>query len=102
MSNWIKIGPVSKYQKSNQWLVKIKNRPIALFLYEKKYYAIKNSCAHQGYPLAEGNLKDYMIECPLHGWVYDIRDGKCLSLKNKNTLIYSVRERNNLLEIKIN
>ena len=102
MSGWIKIGPITKYKKTNQWLVKVNNRPVALFLYKNQYYAIKNSCAHQGYPLAEGNLKDYMIECPLHGWVYDIRDGKCLSLKTKHTITYQVRERNNFLEIKLN
>ena len=99
MPKWSKIGSVSNYQKSNQWLIEINNRPIALFRYNNEYYAIKNSCAHQGYPLAEGNLKDCMIECPLHGWVYDIRDGDCLSLPNKKIMTYKVRQNNNDLEI---
>ena len=99
MSKWSKIGALSNYQNSNQWLIEINNRPIALFRYHNEYYAIKNSCAHQGYPLAEGNLKDCMIECPLHGWVYDIRDGNCLSLPNKKIMIYKVRQNKNILEI---
>ena len=99
MPKWSKIGALSNYQNSNQWLIEINNRPIALFRYNNEYYAIKNSCAHQGYPLAEGNLKDCMIECPLHGWVYDIRDGDCLSLPNKKIMTYKVRQNNNDLEI---
>ena len=92
-------GWQKKTYNSKQWLIEINNRPIALFRYQNKYYAIKNSCAHQGYPLAEGNLKDCMIECPLHGWVYDIRDGNCLSLPNKKIITYKIRNDNNNLEI---
>ena len=99
MPKWSKIGPISNYQNSNQWLIEINNRPIALFRYNNEYYAIKNSCAHQGYPLAEGNLKDCMIECPLHGWVYDIRDGNCLSLPDKKIMTYKLRQNKNVLEI---
>ena len=100
MAKWYKIGPSSKYEDSKQWLIEINNRPIALFKYKDTYYAIKNSCAHQGYPLAEGNLKDCMIECPLHGWVYDIRDGNCLSLPNKTIITYKIRnDDDNNLEI---
>ena len=99
--SWYKIGKLEDYQIGNKWLIKIKNRPIALFKYNNNFFAIKNSCTHQGYPLAEGNLKDYMIECPLHGWVYDIRDGKCLSLKNKFTIKYPIRIKNTLLELQI-
>tara|TARA_Y100001970_G_C14192883_1_gene836384 strand:- start:537 stop:842 length:306 start_codon:yes stop_codon:yes gene_type:complete len=99
MPKWNKIGLIADYNKGNQWLIEINKRPIALFKYNNQYYAIKNSCAHQGYPLSEGNLKDFMIECPLHGWVYDIRDGKCLSLIDKKTLTYQIRKNDEFLEI---
>ena len=99
MPKWNKIGAISDYSDGNQWLIEIDKRPVALFKYNNQYYAIKNSCAHQGYPLAEGNLKDYIIECPLHGWVYDIRDGKCLSLIDKKIISYKIRKNNNTLEI---
>ena len=51
MPKWNNIGPIEKYADGNQWLVKIKSRPVALFKHNENYYAIKNSCAHQGYPL---------------------------------------------------
>ena len=65
------------------------------------FYALKNSCLHQGFSLAEGHLKSYMVECPLHGWVYDIRDGKCLSVMDRYTISYELRIKDNNLEINI-
>ena len=99
MSNWKKIGHLKDFKKGNQWLVFIEKRPIALFRYQEDYYAIKNGCLHQGFSLAEGNVNSYMVECPLHGWVYDFRDGKCLSLVDKITTSYSVRIKDGQLEI---
>ena len=99
MDKWKIVGPVEDYSDGNQWIVHVDDRPVALFKYEEKFYALKNSCLHQGFPLAEGNLKKYMIECPLHGWVYDIRDGKCLSLGNRYTITYKLRIQDNILEI---
>ena len=101
MSNWEKAGKLSYFKKGCQWLVSINNRPIALFKYENNFYAIRNSCLHQGFPLAEGNVKKYMVECPLHGWTYDIRDGKCLSTVNRQTDTYDVRIRKKYVEIKL-
>ena len=101
MSDWEKVGLVKDFLKGNQWLIEISNRPIALFKYENKFYALKNSCLHQGFPLAEGNFKSYMVECPLHGWVYDIRDGKCLSLGDKYTKKYELRIKKNVIQIKL-
>ena len=96
---WHKIGKISDFNNGNQWLVKANGRPIGLFRYKNKYYAIKNSCLHQGFPLNEGKLCDYMIACDLHGWVYDIRDGRCLSLVDKKTTVYKLRETDDSIEI---
>ena len=101
MKNWHKIGSVDEYKNDNKWIVKINNKPIALFKYKDNYYALKNGCMHQGFPLADGNLSEYMVECPLHGWVYDIRDGKCLSLGDRYTIKYELRIKKNNIEIKL-
>ena len=99
MNKWKKVGLVTDYKDGNKWIVHIEDRPVALFKYEDKFYALKNGCLHQGFPLADGNLKKYMVECPLHGWVYDIRDGKCLSLGDRYTITYKLRIQDGILEI---
>ena len=99
MGKWKIVGAVEDYSDGNKWIVHIDDRPVALFKYEEQFYALKNSCLHQGFPLAEGNLKKYMVECPLHGWVYDIRNGKCLSLGDRYTITYKLRIQDDILEI---
>ena len=99
MSNWKKVGPLSEFNKGNKWQVHIGGRPVALFKFEDTFYALKSACLHQGFPLADGNVKSYMVECPLHGWVYDMRDGKCLSLGDRFTKTYALRIKGKILEI---
>jgi nitrite reductase/ring-hydroxylating ferredoxin subunit len=48
-----------------------------------EFYAIDNFCPHQGAPLAEGILTDHVIECDRHGWQFDVRTGRCLTVTEK-------------------
>jgi nitrite reductase/ring-hydroxylating ferredoxin subunit len=43
-------------------------------------YAISNLCPHAGGYLSHGYLDDYIIECPLHFWTFDVRDGKLVDM----------------------
>jgi 3-phenylpropionate/trans-cinnamate dioxygenase ferredoxin subunit len=39
-------------------------------------YAVEDSCPHQGFPLAAGELTpDGRVECPWHGATFDCRTG---------------------------
>jgi 3-phenylpropionate/trans-cinnamate dioxygenase ferredoxin subunit len=52
---------------------------LALFNVEGTLYCIADVCTHDDGPVAEGELRDYTIECPRHGACFDIRDGRVLS-----------------------
>jgi nitrite reductase/ring-hydroxylating ferredoxin subunit len=49
---------------------------IALFNIDGKYYAISNTCKHEGGPLSQGILKGKIVTCPWHEWKYSVIDGK--------------------------
>jgi nitrite reductase/ring-hydroxylating ferredoxin subunit len=40
------------------------------------FYAINNTCLHQGGPLGQGPLEGNIVTCPWHGWEYDVTTGK--------------------------
>jgi 3-phenylpropionate/trans-cinnamate dioxygenase ferredoxin component len=44
------------------------------------FYAIEDRCSHEDYPLSEGELDGYTVECPRHGSRFDIRTGAVLNL----------------------
>lgn len=59
--------------------VRVRDVEIALFLRDGEVYAVENICPHQHIPvLAEGELDGTVLTCPMHGWSFDIRTGKCV------------------------
>lgn len=84
-------------------VVQVKGREIGIFNIDGDYHAYTNWCAHQGGPCCEGSLtgtmygefdretlevslewseEDNILNCPWHGWEYEITSGDCLSRQN--------------------
>lgn len=93
-------------------LVQIKGREIAVFYLEGEYFAYVNWCPHQGGPACEGLIsgtqeacydretKEVSLEwtregkimnCPWHGWEFDLTSGECLSRRPRQLPSYPVR-----------
>lgn len=51
---------------------------LALFRSGAEVLALDNECPHRGGALSEGDLQGGAIHCPLHGWPFDARTGRCL------------------------
>jgi nitrite reductase (NADH) small subunit len=49
---------------------------VAIFNVDGAFYAVENSCPHQGGPLADGWMEGPLVTCPWHGWCFDVRSGK--------------------------
>ena len=43
--------------------------------------AIDGVCPHVGGPLGEGFVEDGKVYCPLHGWPFDLKTGRCATNK---------------------
>lgn len=46
------------------------------------YYALKDECSHEDYPLSDGELldDDERLECIYHGAKFNVRTGKAVAL----------------------
>lgn len=55
--------------------VVVGDREIALFNVAGTFYAIDNTCPHQGGPLAEGWIEGNVVTCPWHAWTFRMKDG---------------------------
>ena len=49
--------------------------PLVLANGQGRIYALHGLCPHQGNPLRDARLWDYLIACPWHQFQYDIRTG---------------------------
>ncbi len=56
--------------------VVVGGREIALFNVGGCFYALDNTCPHQGGPLAEGWIEGTHVTCPWHAWTFKLEDGK--------------------------
>jgi len=56
---------------------------LAVYNVDGEFYATENFCPHKGAPLSEGVLCGHVIECGLHGWQFDVRNGECLTVPDR-------------------
>jgi NAD(P)H-dependent nitrite reductase small subunit len=79
-------------------LVEVHGQEVALFHVDGKFYAIHNRCPHRGGPLVHGKVERISSEagevlavrCPLHGWLFDLANGRCLIRPGTNVQTFPV------------
>ena len=76
MEGFQKVAQLDDLAPGRSKIVTVNGRALALFNVDGKFYAIHNSCPHEGGPLADGRLKGYVVACPWHDLAFDIRNGQ--------------------------
>jgi nitrite reductase (NADH) small subunit len=75
MANFVRVAAVSEIPIGQGKTVEIDGKAIAVFNCKGAFYAIDNTCKHEGGPLGEGELAGTVVTCPWHGWTYDVTTG---------------------------
>jgi len=52
--------------------------PLAVFRVQDRYFVARDKCTHGAGVLSEGDQDGALIECPLHGGVFDVTSGKAV------------------------
>lgn len=52
---------------------------LVVFRSRDTVFAYYDRCPHAFWPLSQGTLKNNVLECPGHGWEFDVETGRCLS-----------------------
>ena len=76
-----RVAEESKLAESQLLSVELGNGDsVCLVRVNGEVFAIHDRCTHAEYPLSDGCVgSDYHLECPLHGAVFDVRDGSVQS-----------------------
>lgn len=53
----------------------IEGEAVAVFNIAGQFYATQEACTHRGGPLSMGELQEHVLQCPIHGARFDVRDG---------------------------
>ena len=90
MGKLVKACSVTDLKPGSGKVVDVEGVQIALFNVEGKFFAIDNTCKHHGGPLGEGALEGSVVACPWHGWMYDVKTGKCQTVPGVSVDTFSV------------
>ena len=71
-----RVFAVSELQAGHATMVAVGDFDIALFNVDGEIFAIDDVCPHFAGSLAEGTVEGEAVSCPLHGWCFNLRDGK--------------------------
>ena len=80
MTEFVKAAKIADIQNGDRKIVEINGVSVAIFNVGGNFYCIEDVCTHDSGPVAEGYLNGFQIECPRHGALFDIRDGRVLSM----------------------
>jgi nitrite reductase (NADH) small subunit len=116
------VAPAASIGPGERVVAQIAGREVAVFDLGDGYVAYLNWCAHQGGPCAEGALtgtyetgsdpesgapsvewgrEGEILNCPWHGWEYDVETGECLSRPDVALPSYPVRVENGDLVVSL-
>ncbi len=96
---WIEVTKASQLPPGTRKTFKIGRESITVFNLAGSFYAVDNTCPHQGGPLGEGQLDGEVVTCPWHAWKYNVRTGCAVLTPSVRT--YVLRESDGGIEIAI-
>ena len=86
------VATVDEIPVGGRKLVTIAGRSIGVFNVNGEYFALRNTCPHQGGPLCQGYLTGFLmaqvpgkydysrrgeiLKCSWHGWEFDVKTGQ--------------------------
>ena len=82
--------------------VQVEGRGLVLCRFGDSYHALENRCSHGDSAFDKGRVRAHKLLCPLHGAIFDVRDGAVLgppALKPLRT--YPVRVRDGMVEVNL-
>ncbi|MBI2820095.1 MAG: non-heme iron oxygenase ferredoxin subunit [Acidobacteria bacterium] len=75
MPTFVRVASVSDLPPGKVKSITVGEKMIALCNVEGTFYALDNVCIHRGGPLGEGYLDGEKLECPWHGWQFEVKTG---------------------------
>ena len=83
MAGWVKVASVGAIPRRGLEHVEVDGEQIVIVATgDGAYYALKDRCSHEDYPLSDGELLEdgERLECIYHGAKFDVKSGRAVAL----------------------
>lgn len=88
----VDVGPVAAFPDGSVRSVAVGRRALVVVRHAGRWHALRDQCPHQGAPLSRGRIVEYpcahleggrpvfgaampALQCPWHGWSFQLSDG---------------------------
>ncbi len=79
-SERVQVGPEADMPEGFQTAVELDGVSVLVLRHEGQFYALRNNCTHQDYPLLGGEVSLGRVTCQKHGAKFELATGKAKSL----------------------
>ncbi len=77
--NFIPLTKTTEVPENRVTSFEIKGHNVVLSQVKGEFFAVQNECSHARQSFDNGRVRGHKLLCPLHGAIFDIRDGSVLS-----------------------
>lgn len=95
------VAKVEELRPGRGLRVEVEGRVLALFKVGDEVRALDNLCAHRGGSLADGEVEEGVVTCPLHAWAYDTATGTCVTNPGAAVRSYPVRVEDGKVQVAV-
>ncbi|MDQ2907952.1 MAG: non-heme iron oxygenase ferredoxin subunit [Candidatus Eremiobacteraeota bacterium] len=92
MPHFVAVASTSDISPGEAKAFIVGDREVGVFNVDGTFYAIDNTCPHQGGPLADGWIDGCVVTCPWHSWAFDLRTGELIAMSGLSSVdVFDVR-----------
>lgn len=73
--NLVEVGRIEDWTDGSIKEIKVHKKPMSIARVGDRFFAVNSVCPHMGGPLSCGNVLEGKIQCPWHGWSFDLESG---------------------------
>jgi nitrite reductase/ring-hydroxylating ferredoxin subunit len=70
---------LSELAENSPLCVEREGSKVLLIRSGENVFAYEDKCPHAFWPLSQGTITGAVLECPGHGWEFDVQTGRCLT-----------------------
>jgi len=101
MKMWVPALDESALAEDTVTLSFPKGLSIILIKRSGRIYALRNQCAHMSCTLAGGRLDGDTLQCPCHGWKFDITTGEFIDAREIKIRTYPCASKDGQILVKL-
>ena len=101
MGRWVRVASADEVSPGEGRPFKVGDHLVALYNDDGEFFAIDDTCPHQGASLGEGTLHQGRVICPWHNWIFELRTGECRGIPQVAVACYPTRKTGDAVEVEL-